>query len=383
MKLKHIIASMMVIFQVISIQALSKPLIKNGRYYYGPEDTYEHIDVKRAAQFLASRIFSPKQWKKAVISFVNTHFYTIIPEKKEKEEESVLMPTPTQSIPAKESIEPTITWVGHASCLIQMNGFNILTDPIWGNVKAGPVTLTKRAMKPGIGFSKLPPIDAIVISHNHSDHTDTNTLKALQRKYDPTIFVPEGSKDLFVGMGFSKVVENNWWVKHALTKNARTMTITFVPAYHWSIRFSLASYRKSLWGGWMFSDATTNIYFAGDTAYGPHFKEIATQFPNIDVALLPIGPSGGKGKNKHKHSHVDAQEAVDAFIDLNARLFIPVHYGTFFSKDHLKYPLPLLQKTWKQKEASLQDKQLLIARCGEQYKIATRNYLNPVPIPAI
>jgi L-ascorbate metabolism protein UlaG (beta-lactamase superfamily) len=370
---------LLLLLQTTTIWCLSKPIIKDGRYYYGPADTYEHIDMSRAIKFLGKRILSPAQWKNKVISFVNTYFYKTTSAADEKE--SPLMPQPTQTIPAKESIEPTITWIGHSSFLIQINGFNILTDPVFGNVKAlsdplwkqwrtDAITITKRLMKPGIKFKNLPPIDAILISHNHSDHTDTHSLMALQKKYNPEVFVPMGNGSLFASMGFTRIVETNWWDRYKLTKDGRTIAITCVPAYHWSIRFSLASYRKSLWSGWMISGNDTNIYFAGDTAYGPFFKEIAQQFPSITVALLPIGPSGPMDQeNEHKYSHVDARQAVDAFIDLNAPLFIPMHYGTFFSSDHSKYPLPMLLKTWQDKQASLQGKKLFILPCGEQYKI--------------
>lgn len=377
-KLYGYFVSLFFFLQVGVLLPLSQPVIKNGRYYYGSADTYEHIDMQRALKFLGERVLSPTAWKNKIVSFVNTYFYTTTPPAKE-EKESPLMPKPTQSVPAKEVIEPTITWIGHSTFLIQINGFNILTDPVFGNVKAlsDPIvgglrtsgfTLTRRSMKPGIALKNLPPIDAIIISHNHSDHTDTDGLMAIQKIYNPAIFVPMGDKALFESMGFSRVIECMWWDRYKLTKHDRTVTLICMPAYHWSIRFSLSSYRKSLWNGWMISGNNANIYFAGDTAYGPLFKEIAQQFPSIDIALLPIGPSGEK-ENPHPHAHIDAKEAVAAFIDLNARYFVPMHYGTFFSSDHSKYPLPLLFATWKDNQSMLQGKKLVLARCGEQYTL--------------
>ena len=110
------------------------------------------------------------------------------------------------------------------------------------------------------------------------------------------------------------------------------------------------------------------IYFAGDTAYGKHFKEIAQEFPSIDLALMPIGPTCD-GENLHKHSHVDAKEALDAFIDLGAHCFVPMHYATFGGHDHFKNPVEKLPAYWQEKQDVLKNKNLLFARCGQEYKI--------------
>lgn len=359
--LKKYFLFFIVIFQSSYITALQTPIIKEGRYYYSQEDTHEHINLKKAAEFLSKSIFSVESWKRRIINYLDPDHITT-----PKVEELL---QPEQTTPPAFSTEPLITWIGHATFLIQINGCNILTDPLFGDVKVGPMTLSKRVMAPGITLENLPHIDAIIISHNHSDHTDAWSLQELCKKYDPVVYVPEGDRALFKGIGFSRVHECTWWQVNHQTVEGNNITFTFLPAYHWSIRFSLQSYRTSLWGSWMISSNNKNIYFAGDTAYGPHFTEIAQTFNNIDAALMPIGPTC-LGKNRHAHKHVDAYESVNAFQDLGAQTFIPMHYGTVFvgkDKEMLENPLKAIHAAWSAKK--LAPERLLLARCGKSYSL--------------
>lgn len=349
--------------QSILCNDLMQPIKKDGRYYYDESDTHEYMNWSKAVSYLRRKLLNPQKW----VDKAHSYLY---PRQQTEVLSSVEVLNPMQTIPAACSIEPKITWVGHATFLIQVNGFNILTDPIFGSVQMGPIVLDKRAMPVGIKLRDLPPIDAIVISHNHPDHTHTETLQALAQKHKPTVFVPEGNKPLIESMGFKNVVEHTWWEDNTLTKEGRSVTFTCLPAYHASIRFSFDSCRRALCSSWMIGAENKNIYFAGDTAYGKHFKQIATQFSSIDVALLPISPTSER-ENKHKYAHVDAPEAVDAFIDLQANCFVPMHYATFSSKpESLSIPLARLHESWQTKVVSLgNEKSLLMARCGQEYLI--------------
>ncbi len=328
------------------------PKVKNGCYYYPYEDeNCQRMDRKQCLLYV---------WKKICSLCVSADRSST-----EKIDVQAVL-NPIQSVPCARCVEPTITWVGHATFLVQMNGFNILTDPVFGDTEVGPITWEKRIMKPGIDIKALPPIHAIGISHNHLDHTDTSSLTYIAQKYAPIVFVPLGNKELLESMGFTRVVEHNWWDSQKLTHDGREITFTCLPAYHWSRR-SLFDYNKSLWSSWMLSTEDRNIYFAGDSAYGPHFTEIADAYKTIDVALMPIAPTGEK-ENPCKQSHVDAPEAVQAFIDLRARTFIPMHYGTFSSsKTKLTYPLQRLRSTWQENACELKDKNLIVAQCGKPY----------------
>lgn len=240
--------------------------------------------------------------------------------------------------PLNKSQNLRITWIGHATFLIQVGNINILTDPLFYNASL----LYKRTLPPGISYDDLPEIDYIIISHNHIDHLDTKTLNLFKHK-DTTILVPLGNKSWFLKRKFNKnkIKEYSWWDSETFDLNIK---FTFLPAYHWSQR-SVLDYNKTLWGSWMVTYKDTNIYFAGDTAYSKHFQSIALEFPNIYCALMPVGPCEPR---KHMYrSHLSSEEAGKAFLDLNAKSFIPMHWGTFyFGLDRFLAPIERIQKFW-------------------------------------
>ena len=259
-----------------------------------------------------------------------------------------------------QSEEPIITWIGHSTFLIQINKKNILTDPIFGS----PTLLFPRILPPGIAPADLPKIDFVIISHNHLDHMDNSSLTFLKKiNPDIKILVPEGDQHWFAKREFKNIYNHVWWQKNSLNG----IDFTFLPALHWSQR-NLFDRNRSLWGSWMIQANGHSIYFAGDTAYSHHFKAIAKEFTNINVALMPIGPC--EPRKYMYDTHVNAEEAGQAFLDLNAKQFIPMHWGTFhFGTDAFETPIKRIQRWWKRNRAELHNKFLLIPKFGQSLVI--------------
>ncbi len=226
-------------------------------------------------------------------------------------------------IPA--AIEARAIWLGHAAVLLQAGGLNILTDPVFGDrvspVKfAGPKRLCARALD----LADLPRIDAIVLSHNHYDHAESDTLKFLAARENPPIFVPLRVASLIKGFGFAEVHELDWWQQIDMGK----FTVTCLPAKHFSGR-SATDRNETLWASFMisFHEPLKHIYFAGDTAYSPHFTEIAQEFPDIHLTLMPIGAYLPRWFMREVH--VSPDEAIRAYEDLAARKMLGIHWGTY------------------------------------------------------
>ncbi|HUP44004.1 MAG TPA: MBL fold metallo-hydrolase, partial [Thermoanaerobaculia bacterium] len=215
-----------------------------------------------------------------------------------------------------------VTFVNHATTLIQMDGVNILTDPIWSE-RCSPVSWAgpKRHRPPGIRFEDLPEIDAILISHNHYDHLDLPTLRRFQPR--PPIISHLGNGGLLAKNGIGGARELDWWQETAISDRVR---ITAVPAQHFSAR-ALSDRDANLWGGFVISGPSGNVYFAGDTGWGKHFDEIGQRFGPIRLALLPIGAYLPRWFMKPAHIH--PAEAVDAHHALRASTSVAIHFGTF------------------------------------------------------
>ncbi len=219
-----------------------------------------------------------------------------------------------------------VTHINHATILIQMDGINILTDPIFSK-RAGPFSFigSKRIRKPGIAFEDLPKIDAVLISHNHYDHLDLPTLKALAKRDKPFVCAGLGVKELVDGIGFSGIAELDWWQEYYPIPGG--LKIVFVPAFHNSGR-GLFDGDKSLWGGFVIEDRSAGrVYFAGDTAYGSFLQPLHDRFPEFRLTVFPIGSYERRWIMKTQHMNPD--DAVRAHILLNSKQSIAMHYATF------------------------------------------------------
>lgn len=245
---------------------------------------------------------------------------------------------------------PSYTWIGHSTFLIQLNGLNILTDPVW----AQRMGFQKRLTSPGLALEEMPEMDVVVISHGHYDHLDFPTLKKL--KGNPQYFVPVGLKSLFVKKGYKKVIEMNWWD----SIDYEGIKVHFVPAQHWTRR-TMTDMNTSHWGGFIFEGHSETMYFVGDTGYFSGFKEISRRF-TIDTVFMPIGAY--EPEWFMKDSHINPEDSIKAFLELGGKLFVPMHYGAYrLADDTGPEALERLTREWHR--LSLPKEQLKVLKIGE------------------
>ncbi len=341
------------------------PVYRDGRYYYSQEE-YESTSVWSH--------FTSIPYKLPVLLMRELPHALGI-----KKQPLCQWPTVEKPEIPSRSTELLLTWINHSSFLIQIGGQNILIDPVFG--ECPPL---RRTHKPGFALAQLPPIDYVLISHNHADHTDFVTLKALAARDNPLFILPIGNAKLFNTMGIQKSIEKNWWEQEVIMPKQRTntesntdkqlLTITCLPARHWSCR-KLLDVNTALWSSWMIECNGSTIYCAGDSGYGPHFKEIGKAFPIIDVALMPIHPI------KSSDEHIGPKDAITAFLDLGAQIFVPIHWGTFSCESYIpEMPLIRLAQHWQHRHAELENKQCLLFQFGQTKSIidilSSNNALN-------
>ncbi|XP_024913023.1 N-acyl-phosphatidylethanolamine-hydrolyzing phospholipase D isoform X2 [Cynoglossus semilaevis] len=242
-----------------------------------------------------------------------------------------------------------VTWLGHATVLVEINGLNILTDPIFSQ-RASPVQFAgpKRYRGPPCRVEQLPRIDAVVISHSHYDHLDAGSVASLNAHFGAELrwFVPLGLMDWLVKMGCENVMELDWWQENCVPGHDE-VTFVCTPAQHWSKRTALDD-NKSLWGSWTILGPEHRFFFAGDTGYCASFKEIGQRFGPFDLAAIPIGAYCPR--EVMKGQHVDPEEAVQIHLDLQAKKSVAIHWGTFaLAHEFYMEPPVLLREALEQK----------------------------------
>lgn len=218
-----------------------------------------------------------------------------------------------------------VTYINHSTVLLQVDGLNILTDPVYSD-RASPVSFAgpRRVRAPGIALAELPPIDVILISHNHYDHLDTETMQGIlrQQQTPPVVIAGLGNGALIRGLGFSDVRELDW----NTGADIDDVGIHFVECQHRSGR-GLFDQMASLWGSFVLETSAGRIYFAGDSGYSPHFKEQGAEWGPFTLALLPIGAY--EPRWFMADIHLNPEEAVKAHQELRSKQSLAIHYGIF------------------------------------------------------
>ena len=264
-----------------------------------------------------------------------------------------------------------LTFINHATVLVQVDGVNLLTDPIWSE-RASPLSWLgpRRYRPPGIRFADLPPIDVVVISHNHYDHLDIPTLRRLAAAHQPRFVVPAGDQVLLENAGIDGVVALDWWQGHALPNGC---VLTAVPVKHWSGR-SLGDRNLSLWAGYVIASAGGPIYFAGDTGYDDHFAAARARFGPMRAALLPIGAYQPRWLTAYQH--MDPEGAVRAHFDLQAAFSLGIHHGSFeLADDGMHEPAAQLARV--ARAHALHGMRFAAGAEGSAYSLAAKEHSRP------
>jgi L-ascorbate metabolism protein UlaG (beta-lactamase superfamily) len=231
------------------------------------------------------------------------------------------VPLAHSKLPA-EAAELAVTWFGHASALLEIDGRRVLVDPVWGHrVSPSPTIGPTRLHEPPIPLAEIPPVDAVVISHDHYDHLDLPTVRELLRSQSAPFVVPLGVGEHLRTWGVpeKRIVELDWDESTTLGE----LTLTCTEARHFSGRFFARD--TTLWASWVLAGPRHRVFFGGDTGYTPAFAGIGARLGPFDLTLLPVG-----AYNDAWHAiHMDPEEAMRAHGDLGGRVFLPVHWATF------------------------------------------------------
>jgi len=280
--------------------------------------------------------------------------------------------------------QPGVTWLGHATALVQLGGISLLTDPVFSE-RCSPLPFAgpKRHQPPGIALAELPHIELVLVSHNHYDHLDAASVQALARQPagPPQFIVPLGLKAWFAKLGIVNCIELDWWQAHTLPAAKGDVTVELVPAQHWSAR-GLGDRMATLWGGFAVFAPDCHLFYAGDTAYSREFAHMRERYAprqspehggGFDLALLPIGayePRWFMGSQ-----HINVEEALRIHRDLGAKRSLGLHWGTFALADEAVDEPP--RELARQRPASgLSEDEFFVTAIGETRRLPAREHLH-------
>jgi L-ascorbate metabolism protein UlaG (beta-lactamase superfamily) len=274
------------------------------------------------------------------------------------------VPVSQRRPPAPGPNEVSVTFVGHSTFLIQTPEGNALIDPVYAE-RASPLPFAgpRRTRRPGVRLDDLPPISLVLLSHNHYDHCDLDTLRRLERRFHPAAVTPPGNARLLRAAGFRNIEELDWWQR----SSTAPLPVTVTPAQHFSARHPFDR-NRALWGGFLIEVAGRRIFHAGDSGYGSHFREIGRRLGPIDLALLPIGAY--EPRWFMKDVHVNPAESVQAHLDLGARGSVAMHFGTFqLTPEAIDQPVRDLAQALK--DRGVPAEQFRVLETGESLPVGT------------
>ncbi|XP_062587887.1 N-acyl-phosphatidylethanolamine-hydrolyzing phospholipase D-like [Saccostrea cucullata] len=291
-------------------EELIRPIYKNGRYQ-NPFDTWEDTPGLRN-----------------LFKLMRCEDFSKIPNQRELDKTLPVEIPDFEKLRNPPPSEMQIMWIGHASVLVQMDGVNILTDPIFRD-RCSPVQFMgpKRYRPPPCKIEDLPHIDAVIISHNHYDHLDYGSVQSLNSKFKDKVtwFVAVGTKEWMLNAGCQNVIELSWWDEAELPGRPDFKFVS-VPCQHRCERILLDT-MKALWCSWIVRGPRKSFYFAGDTGYCIGFKQIGRKYGPVDFAAIPIGAYYPRWFMRPMH--VNPEEAVKIFEDVRANNALGIHWGTF------------------------------------------------------
>ena len=281
---------------------------------------------------------------------------------------------------AGATMQPAITWIGHATMLAQMGGLNLLTDPVF-SARVSPLSFVgpKRHVAPGLALAELPHIDVVLISHNHYDHLDDASVRALANQTGgaPLFIVPLGIKAWLAERGIAGAVELDWWQSHAIPSAAGPVEVVLTPAQHWSGR-GFNDRLATLWGSYAVFAPDLHLFFSGDTGYSQDFSDIRARFAarqtieaggGFDIALLAIGAYEPRWFMRSQH--VNPDEAVQIHLDLNAKRSVGIHWGTFELTDE-SLDQPPIDLAAARRAKNVPDADFFVLAVGETRQLTKR-----------